>query len=82
MIMPEVGLPDENEEQYYRRINVGHLSFALKLLDENGRDSFVRYCRSNNFSADDIERVEWKQKYSITGGKIMKKLSKHNRTEP
>jgi len=60
MIPEEVGLQNENEEQYFRRINIGHLQHAFELLKKYGRGTLLKYCREKNFSADDIDRVEFK----------------------
>jgi len=60
MIPEDVGLQNENEEQYLRRINVGHLQHAFKLLSKYGRGTMLKYCREKSFSADDIDRVEFK----------------------
>jgi len=60
MIPEEVGIQGETEERYFRRINIGHLQHAFKLLQKYGRGTLLKYCREKNFSADDIDRVEYK----------------------
>ena len=60
MISEEVGRQDENEEQYFRRINIGHIKHAFELLLKYGRGTMLKYCREKSFSADDIDRVEYK----------------------
>lgn len=65
---------DETECEYYKRITVSHLWQAYNILKNNGKEQFLRFCRANNFSDDDIERVEWKLKYSITPEKLEKKI--------
>jgi len=62
MIPEEIGRQDENEEQYFRRINVGHLKHAFELLQKYGRGTMLKYSREKSFSADDIDRVEYKFK--------------------
>ena len=66
----------ETEQEYYKRITVDNLFTALQVLEKEGREQFIRYCNANNFSEDDIERVEWKHKYAITADKVMKKLAR------
>jgi len=60
MIPEYAGLKDETEEQYFRRINIGHLGHAFKLLQKYGRGTMLKYCRGKNISADDIDRIEYK----------------------
>lgn len=60
MISEEVGIEGETEDLYYRRINVGHLMHAFELMQKYGRGTLLKYCREKKFSADDIERVEFK----------------------
>ena len=71
---------DESEMDYYHRITITELWEAYNILDKNGHEQFLRFCRAKNISADDIERVEWKHKYGITGGKIMKKLANERKS--
>jgi len=72
---------NESEMEYYERITVDDLFKALDVLEKQGRDKFIAYCKIRHISADDIERVEWKLKYSITGGKILQKLAKERKGE-
>lgn len=65
MIPEEVGIEGETEQQYLRRINVGHLQHAYGLLKKYGRGTLLKYCREKKFSADDIERVEYKLERSF-----------------
>jgi len=72
---------NESDVDYYKRITVQDLCEALSILQKRGHDQFLRYYQSKNVSEEDIERVEWKHKYGITGGKIMNKLAKERKEE-
>ena len=64
----------ETEEEYYRRVSVDDLFVALTVLQKSGREQFLRHCKTNNISQDDIERIEFKDKYVITPEKLAKKI--------
>jgi len=57
--------PNETDEQYLRRITVQHLWEAFKILKNNGHEQFLRFCTTNNFSNDDVDRVESKFRFSF-----------------
>lgn len=65
---------DETEEQYYKRVTVQDLWEALKVLENNGHDQFLRFCRARHISDDDIDRVECKHKFSISKEKLERKI--------
>jgi len=65
---------NETEEQYYQRITVNDLWEAYNVLKTNGQDRFLKFCESRKINGDDIERVEWKLKYTITPEKLEKKI--------
>jgi len=72
----------ESEMDYYKRIAVTDLWQAFNILEKSGHDQFLRYCKAKNFNEDDVERVEWKHKYGITSGKILKKLAGTDKGKP
>ena len=73
MIIEEAGLPNETEEQYFRRINIGHLHHTFNLILKYGRGTMLKYCREKSFSVDDIDRVE--QKFNRAYGKDKPELT-------
>jgi len=64
----------ETEDEYYKRITVDDLFSALTVLQKSGREQFLAFCKTRNISSDDIERVEFKNKYVITPEKLKKKI--------
>ena len=64
----------ETEDEYYKRITVDDLFNALIILQKNGHEQFIRYCKTRNINQDDIERIEFKNKYVITPEKLAKKI--------
>jgi len=64
----------ETESEYYKRITVQDLWDALAVLQKNGHDQFLRYCKSRNINQDDIERIEFKNRYVITPEKLARKI--------
>lgn len=65
---------DETEDQYYQRITINYLWEAYNILKNNGHDRFLRFCESRKINNDDIERVEFKLKHTITPEKLEKKI--------
>ena len=51
--------PPESEQDYYARVEVGHLLEALEVL-KRSEEAFLKFCNDRYFSNNDISRVKVK----------------------
>ena len=57
---------------YYKRITVQDLWQALRILEGQGRESMLTFCRTKHINDEDIERIEYKSRVANTKEQVEK----------